>query len=464
MRGTSAEPSQAGAEDSFREDSELERRLGLFDATTIVAGLVIGSGIFLTTGTIARSLPDPGWILIVWAFGGLVSLAGALTFAEMGALMPRVGGQYVFLRESFGELAGFLFGWAYLLVIQSGSIAAVAVGFAEYFNYFFPSVERRVTAVSVILLLAWINYRGVRESSLLQNVFTSLKVLAILGIAAAGIWVLDLAATVPSSERAAVSLGTLPSWTGFGVAMVAVLWTFDGWNCVTFNAGEIRNPRRNLPLAMLIGTAVVTLCYLLVNYVYVATLPVAELQETVRVAERTVTRLFGADATVVVVLVVLVSTFGSINAMMLSAPRIYFAMSRDGLFFRQLARVHPIHGTPAGAIWVQGAWASLLALSGSYDQLFTMVMFALVGFYAATGVSLFVLRRKFPEAQRPMRTPGYPLTPLLFIAVMGLVLANTLWESPTESLWGLLLVASGVPVWLYWRRKRLTDRGDPGRA
>jgi len=436
------------------DDSVLERKLGPFDATAIVAGLVIGSGIFLTTGTIAQSLPDPGWILLAWACGGAVSLCGALAFAEMGALFPRAGGQYVFLRESFGELPAFLFGWAYLLVIQSGSIAAVGVGFAEYLAYFVPGAPRPATAVALILGLTWLNQRGVRESSALLNVVTTLKVAAILGIALAGIWALDVAGSVPAAERAAVTLGPLPSWSGFGLAMIAVLWTFDGWNCVTFTAGEVRDPRRNLPLALSAGTGLVTLCYLLVNYVYVAALPIPELQQTTRVAERAVAHLFGQGATVLVVVLVLISTLGCINAMILTAPRIYFAMARDGLFFERLARVHPKRGTPAAAIWVQGVWGSLLALSGTYDQLFTLVMSAAIAFYAATGLSLFVLRRKHPAAERVARTPGYPVTPLVFVIAMSLVLANTLWERPLESLWGCALVAAGVPVWLFWRRKR----------
>lgn len=439
--------------DLFSEKSELRRDLGLFDTTTVVAGLVIGSGIFLTTGGIAERLPDPGWILLVWLGGGVLSLAGALTLAELGALMPKAGGQYVFLRQAFGDLVGFLFGWTLLLVIQSGSIAAVAVGFAEYFNYFVPQLPKLAVALAVIGLLSWVNHRGVRQSSRVQNLSTVLKVVAMLGIGLAGLWVLHGPGGSKVAEPISFSLPPPGVWSAFGVALIAVLWTFDGWNCVSFNAGEIRNPRRNLPLGLFFGMLIVTALYALLNYVYVSAIPIDQLRGLVRVAEQAVSNLFGPTAAVLVVATVLASTFGSVNAMILSAPRVYFAMGRDGLFFSALARVHPTYGTPSNAVWAQSIWAGALALSGSYDQLFTMVMIAQLGFHGLTTLSLFVFRRKYRDIERPYKVWGYPVTPLLFLAVVTIIIINSFIERPWESVAGCGIVATGVPAYLYWKKR-----------
>ncbi|UCF36920.1 MAG: amino acid permease [Acidobacteriota bacterium] len=445
-------PDKTRTDQLFSESSELKRSLGFFDATMIVVGMVIGSGIFLTTGIMAESLPNPVWILAVWGIGGLLSLCGALTFAELGAMMPRAGGQYVFLREGFGDLAGFLFGWTYLLVVQSGSVAAIAVGFGEYFRYFFPFLPAAGTAIVVTLILSWINYRGVEESSLVQNVLTSAKILAILAIGGAGIYFLNWG---PEAEKFAFQApgAQFPALSAFGVAMIAVLWTFDGWNCVTFNAGEIKNPRRNLPWALILGTLTVTICYMILNYVYLKALPLEELAGTVRVAEAAISAIFSPTATVLIVLAVLVSTLGSVNACILTGPRIYYAMSRDRLFFRGLAEIHPRFGTPARAVLIQGVVSIIFALSGTYDQLFTMVMVAAMAFYGATGFSVFILRRKYPDAERSYKTPGYPVTPILYVGSTVLILLNSLVERPWESLWGCLIVLSGVPVYLYWKRR-----------
>ncbi|MCC6746949.1 MAG: amino acid permease [Deltaproteobacteria bacterium] len=441
---------------AFSEDSELARQLGLFDSVMVVVGLVIGSGIFLTTGSIAKALPHPSWVLAVWGAGGLICLAGALTLAELGAMMPKAGGQYVFLREAFGDLPAFLFGWAYLSVVHSGSIAAVSAGFAEYLSFFFPKVPRGVASVAAVLLLTWLNVYGVKDSSRLQNVFTLAKVGAILAIGLVGSVLVHSGGT----EAVRAPFAGTPPWPGaaaFGVGLIAVLWTFDGWNCITFSAGEVKNPRRNLPLALLLGTLLVTALYVAINYVYLAVIPIDRLKETVRVAEVATTSLFGAKGTVLLVAVVLASTFSSMNAMILTGPRIYFAMARDGLFLPALGKVDAKHGTPAAAVMAQGIWAAALVIFGTYDQLFTMAMCAAMAFYAATGAAVFVLRRKVPEAPRPYRTWGYPVTPLVYIAGTAFVMLNGFVERPWASLAGFGLVATGVPVYLYWRRRRRAD-------
>ena len=439
----------------FSEESALTRQLSLFDSVMIVVGMVIGSGIFLTTGGIARSLPHPGWILAVWAAGGLVCLAGALTFAELGAMMPTAGGQYVFLREAFGKLPAFLFGWACLMVIYSGSVAAVSAGFAEYLGYFFPSLPKVASSVASVLLLTWLNARGVRESARLQNVFSAAKIVAILGLGLVGsVVVQQKGLSLGAGGVAAPGSAGIPPLSHLGVALIAVLWAFDGWSCITFAAGEVKNPRRNLPLSLLIGTLLVSGLYVLVNYVYVAVIPIARLTDTVRVAEVTTTSLLGPRGAVVLVLVVLASTFSSMNAMILTGPRAYFAMARDGVFLPALAKVSPTRGTPAAAIWAQGIWSVLLALSGKYDQLFTFAMSAAMAFYVATGAAVYVLRAKYPGAHRPYRVWGYPVTPLVYIAGTGLALVNGLVDRPWESLAGFGLVATGIPVYLYWRKRR----------
>lgn len=447
---------------------QLVRGLTLWDATMLAIGSVIGSGIFLTTGTIAERLPSAPQVLLVWAAGGVISLLGALSFAELGAMLPSTGGNYVYLREAYGRLPAFLFGWAIFLVIQTGSIAAVAVGFAEYLGYFWPavSVERvlvtvpirsslgisagQIVAVAVILGLSGINILGVKVGGRAQSVMTALKVAAIAALILIG-----------ASSHAAAAPALLPvrlpvgGAAAFGVAMIAVLWTFDGWYTVTWAAGEIERPQRSLPVALTAGVAIVTVVYLAVNYVYLMALPIDQLRGVARVAERAASALYGGAAARAVSGAVLLSTFGCVASLILSGPRVYFAMAADGLFFRRLAAVHPRYRTPAWSIGVQAIWSALLTLSGSYDQLFTYVMFAAALSYLATGLALFVLRRMQPARQRPYRALGYPVLPGLYVLATAWFVVNTLIERPVESGIGVGLLALGGPAYWYWRRAEL---------
>jgi len=451
-----------------QDEQELNRGLGGFDATMLVIGIVIGSGIFLTTGTIARDLPSPLLILLAWLLGGVLSLAGALTFAELGAAWPQSGGLYVYLREAYGPLAAFLFGWLTFLVYQTGAAAAVAVGFAEYLGYFLPllGTDRplwqltigpatwsvsvgQVAACVALLSLTATNVHGVRTATLVQNGLSAVKLLAVGAFAVVGVW-LGREGDVIGAPWAAPPSG---SWiTALGVALVAVLWTFDGWHNITFAAAEIRQPERNIPRALIAGTLIVTAVYLLTNLAYLKALPVDRLSGEVRVAEKAAAALFGPVATGLISGAVLVSTLGATNGVLLTGARVYFAMARDGLFLSAAARVHRRYRTPSVALWAQGAWACLLALSGRFEQLFTYSTFAVMLIYLAAGASVFMLRRKRPDAVRPYRVPGYPWVPGVFLVATGLLLVNTVLTRPVESLAGLGFLVAGVLVYMWLRR------------
>lgn len=446
---------------------DLVRGLGAWDGVLLTIGSVLGTGIFITTGDIARALPHAGLILLLWLVGGLLTLAGALTYSELGGMFPRAGGQYHFLKEAYGPLWGFLFGWAAFFVIMTGGIATLGVGFGEYLGAFLPffSTGHAIFALPIggwtwtvnggqlagalaIALLSAINYAGLKEGAGVQNAITVVKVGSLLGLAGFG-----LLAPSPASPQLLAPLPAANAWSLFGVGMIAVLWSFDGWYGVTGVAGEMRNPERNLPLGLIGGTAAVTLLYLLMNIVYVRALPVEAMGQTGRIGEAAATALFGPLGARLITAAVLVSSFGCISSTILYAARIYLPMAQEGLFFPALARIHPRYRTPSACIAAQGLWSVLLTFSGSYEQLYTYVMFAVVAFHAATGAAVFVLRRTRPEAPRPYHVWGYPWVPLLFILASIALVANTLLEKPVESLIGVALVLLGLPAYAFWRSR-----------
>lgn len=454
-----------------RVPTKLTRQLGPFDSVMMMVGIVIGSGIFLTTGIMAENLPSAPLLLLAWLVGGALTLTGALTFAELGAAMPEAGGQYVYLREAYGSLAAFLFGWILFLVSMGGSIAALGVGFAEYAGYFFPSlsttrlvcsvdlsaigVEQKVAvsagqvvAVAVILGLSGCNLLGVVLGKLIQNSLTIVKVGALAAFVVLGFTVGSHSGANFAMNPEGLDLSRL--LVGFGLAVVAVSWAFDGWNNITYVAGEIRDPGRNVPLALLTGTLVVTGLYFLTNVVYLLAMPVREMKGVVRVAEAAASSMFGGGWAGIVSAAVIVSTFGALNGAIFVGPRVYYAMSRDGVFFRRVGEVHRRYRTPAFAIVVQAVWASVLALSGTYEQLFTYVVFVSLIFWIAATAAVFVLRRERPDLPRPYRTWGYPVVPLVFIVATVAILLNTLIARPVESLAGLTITILGVPVYFYW--------------
>jgi basic amino acid/polyamine antiporter, APA family len=446
---------------------QLVRGLGAWDGALLTIGAMVGTGIFITTGDIAKYLPYPGLIILVWLAGGLLTLAGALTYAELGVLFPRAGGIYHFLKEAYGPLPGFLFGWASFLVIMSGGIAAIAVGFGEYLGSFLPWFSTQhvllavpvgswtwtlsggqVAAAAAILLLTAVNYIGLREGAGVQNLLTVLKVGAVAGFAALGLLVAPK--VQPSLHALQPSGGVIAA---FGVGLIAALWGYDGWYGLVLSAGEVRQPERNLPRGLIWGAVAVTAMYALLNVVYIRALPVEVMATTPRIGETAAAALFGAIGARLVSLVVLVSSFGCLAATILYAARIYLPMAQDGLFFHALAEVHPRYRTPGRSLLAQGGWSALLAVSGTFSQLYTYAMFAVTLFHVATGAAVFVLRRTRPDMPRPYRVWGYPVVPGLFILTCGLLVANTLSERPLESLWGLGLVALGLPAYAYWRRR-----------
>lgn len=452
--------------DSSSRDTNLVRQLGLFDSTMILMGIVIGSGIFLMTGIMAKSLPSGGMLLLAWVVGGAITLTGALAYAELGAAMPEAGGQYVYLREAYAPLVAFLSGWVIFLVYMCGGIALLGVAFSEYFGSFFPLLSTttylistdlfsvstgQVVAVVLIILFSIANYIGVGFGKMVQNTLTVIKIGAILLLIIFGLLVDKGVPIDLSFDAGGISFSQLVG--GFGVAMVAVFWAFDGWNNVNFVAGEIKNPARNLPLVLMLGTAFVGLIYVMVNVVYLKALPISEMAGVVTIADSASSVLFGTAATLFLTVAILISIVGSLNGSVLVGARVYYAMAKDGLFFKKMATVHPRFKTPSVAIVTQAVWSSVLALSGTIERLFVYIVFSAVIFWIVTVAGVFTLRKKQPDLPRPYKTWGYPVTPIIFIIACTGILINTLFESPLESLAGVGITAIGVPVYFYWRRK-----------
>ena len=461
---TSADRAAASSEqaDASTHGAGLVRALGAWDGALITIGAMLGSGIFLTTSDIARRLPHAGLILVLWIAGGALTLAGALAYAELGAMFPRAGGPYHYLKEAYGPFWAFLYGWTSFLIIMSGGLATIAVGFGEYLQAFVHLADVRVlgwtvrgsqlAAALALAFLTFVNYLGVRQGAWVQNLVTGVKVLALVGLAGVGLLV---APVVDPQWLAPLPPGGLVA--GLGLGMVAVLWTYDGWYVMTFEAGEMRSPARDLPRSLVIGVAAVVALYVLINCVYLRALSPVDIGHTPRIGEAAAGALLGPFGARLAAALILVATFGCLAANVLCCARLYLPMAQDGLFFRALARIHPRHRTPGASLLAQGAWSIVLALSGSFEQLYTWVVFASVLFQGATGAALYVLRRTRPELPRPYRTWGYPwVTGAFVLTCLGLT-AVTLAQSPRESLLGVAVMASGVPAYLWWRSRSATS-------
>jgi APA family basic amino acid/polyamine antiporter len=447
----------------------LVRGLSLTDSVMLLVGGIIGSGIFLTAGQIATAVHTPLFFLGVWLVGGLVSLLACFAFAEMGAMFPEAGGQYVFLREAYGDFPAFLYGWMIFTVGQSGTIAALAVGFAEYFGAILPfaSAHAEVTtiagwtltrgdlvAVASIILLTAINVIGLKRGSTLINVatwakFAAIGIFVLLGLAIGrGAWS-NYSVSVPLDQPPTV--GHVVS--GFGVALIAVFWAFDGWVYITWVAGEVKDPQKTLPRAMVLGVFLVGVVYLAVNVVYLYALPITGVAQETTIAQVAAVRLFSPSAGRWLGAVIALSCFGAMSCAILSSARVSYAMARDGAFFHAMGRVHPRYRTPAVSLISLGAWSVVLALSGSYDQLYTYVMFMMVLSYVAAVAGLFVLRRTRPRAHRPYRCTGYPYLPALYLLMAGAWALNSLVTRPKETLIGIAIVFLGAPFYWFWRRQ-----------
>jgi basic amino acid/polyamine antiporter, APA family len=497
------------------------RGMGLFSATAIVMGSMIGSGIFIVSADMSRVVGSPALLIAAWLVTAAMTITGALSYGELAAMMPRAGGQYVYLREALGPLWGFLYGWTLFLVIQTGTIAAVGVAFGKFLGVFFPSVSANhwlwhiahvpalpvgpmvlgnmdiglntanLAAIVIIVLLTLLNTYGVKLGASVQNVFTSAKVLALLAVVLVGIVAhngIALAANFgphwrnfwigPGSAGEKVYQWKWGFFPGAGLIEISIqialliaivqvgsLFSSDAWNNVTFTAGEIENPRRNLPLSLAMGTGAVSLLYIACNFVYLSVLPMAGVEHAAtiagrgiqfatqdRVATAVMESAFGSIGAKLMAGAILVSTFGCVNGMLLAGARVYYAMSRDGLFFQSVGKLGARSGVPVNSLWVQCVWTCLLCLSGSYGQLLDYVIFAALGFYLLTIVGLFVLRRTEPDAPRPYRAIGYPVLPAIYIAMAAWICVVLLRYKPQYTWPGLILVLIGVPVYLVWKR------------
>jgi APA family basic amino acid/polyamine antiporter len=426
--------------------SELPRTLNLLDASAIVVGTTIGGAIFVIPSPIARELGSAPLIFAVWLTAGLISFVGALAYAELGAMLPHSGGQYVYIREAYGRLAAFLAGWSFFLVIQSGAIAAVSTVFALYLSYLFPSVPHlaAVAPPLLIALLTAINYAGVKLGARVQVALTLLKL--------AGLGALVVSSfLVPSHLLWAVPRA--PSIGSVGLAMLGAFLAFDGWHVIAFVAGEVSHPRRNVPLALALGVTAAGTVYLLANLAYLRALPIAQIAASERVAADSALVTLGPLGAVFVSATIMLSTAGAANGVILTSPRIYFAQARDKLFFSRFGEIHPKYRTPSFSITIQGVWTALLALSGSYEALVTYVLFVTFVIHAASVLGVIVLRRRHPDWARPYKMWGYPASPLLFAAFAICFVGNTLIERPVPSLFGTLIVLSGIPMYVIWRKK-----------
>jgi APA family basic amino acid/polyamine antiporter len=464
------------------QEAKLARKLSLMDSVLLLAGGIIGSGIFLTAQDVAVNTRSPLLFLSVWGIGMVITLLACFAFAEMGAMFPHAGGQYVFMREAYGELAAFLYGWMIFTVSNGGTIAALAVGFSLYVGSAFPGLaldhavwvapaftfklghaawdmgsfaltRGHLLAIAAIVIQTVINVFGVRAGAILQNLATWVKFAAI-----AAFVVLGLAIGKGSWGHYAASLpaevGTRSLFAGLGVALIAVFWALDGWVYITWVAGEVKNPQRNLPRSLISGLLLVGFIYLAINAVYLYALPMTGIAGTTTVAQTAAVSMFSANAGRWLALMIAVSCFGAMAACILSGARVYYAMAEDGVFFQALARVHPRWRTPVWSLLLQGTWSVALALSGKYDTLFTYVMFMMVLSYVLTVVALFVLRRKMPTAERPYCCAGYPWLPGLYVVLGSIWAVNALLEKPQPARVGVLIVLTGVPFYFYWRWRR----------
>lgn len=462
------------------EKIQLVRGLTLTDTTALVVGTVIGTGVFLKTAIMAQDVGSPMLVLAAWVAAGLLSLAGALTYAELGAMLPHAGGEYVYLRQAYGETTAFMFGWMRFAVAGSGSIAILGTGFATFLSAVFPLktvwMERQFTfigqtinwrlgtlqvvAVAVILIFAAVNCLAVALGGKVQSALTVLKIAGII-VVVGGVFFFSSGASWDHLAAPAVMSGPMGGAAAFGTAMMAALWAYDGWNNMPMAAGEVQNPGRNIPRALILGMIAVTLIYCVANLAYFYALPFGEIltssstryRDALPVATKAAQTFLGDYGGRLVSIAFILSAMGALNGSILANARVPYAMARDGVFFAPMARLHATSRVPVWAIMIQACWACVLALSGTFDQLTDYVIFASWIFYGLVTSSVFVLRRKMKEAERPYRTVGYPLVPLVFVVVAGWLVVNSLFTRPVEAFVGLGLIVMGLPLYLYFRRQ-----------
>jgi len=446
----------------------LLRGLSLLDSVLLLVSGIIGSSIFLTAKDIAGPLPQPVLFLLVWVLGGIVSLLGCVAFAELGSMFPDSGGQYVYLREAYGDLVAFLYGWMLFSVANGGTIAALAVASAAYMGEIVPVISQNhvvfsavglsitrahLVGIFLIALLTYVNVVGLRWGALLQNVstwtkFAAMACFVVLGLTLGkGHW-----GNFSPQGGATLGLGPAPFISAMGVALIAVFWAYDGWVYITWVAGEVKEPRRNVPLAMVLGILVVGAIYLAMNVTYLYSMPVGEIAQHETIAHAAAASLFSPRAALWLSATIAISCFSAAATCTLSGARVYLAMAQDGVFFKRMAAIHPQWRTPAFSLIGQGIWAGILTVSGRYDQLYTYVIYGMVLSYTLTVIGLFILRWKRPEIPRPYRCAGYPWVPAIYVLIGTAWTLNTIITRPAEAFWGTALVLVGVPGYLYWKR------------
>lgn len=435
--------------------TQLSKSLSFYGLTMMVIGACIGSGIFLTPSQIAGHLSLPSLILLVWAVGGFLSLTGALTYAELGGMFPKAGGVYVYLREAYGPAAGFMFGWAYFTVINTGTIAALAIAFTNYFAYLFPidATRKLITTIVVVLITSIINIFRVKLVEWFTNIFTGMKLVGIAAIILIGlIW-------GTSAMMDSTSVQSLPgssdtnTLSAFGLALIGVLWSFSGWHHVSYLSGEAKNARKTIPLAMIIGTIVVTFVYLLSNFSFMFLLPISKIAQSESVAAEAISNVF-ASGGILIAIMICISTFGTALINTMVAPRIYYAMANDGVFFKGLAKIHSSYQTPVNAIFAQAVWAVVLVVIwGTFEAVITYVIFIDWIFFIFVAFIVFLFRYKYSNLERPYKTIGYPLTPAIFILTSVLFVLNTLIHNPLYTGVGLLFLLLGWFVYLIFKQK-----------
>lgn len=469
----------------------LQKRVNLFDGISIVAGGMIGSGIFIVSADIARTVGSPGWLLVVWLITGILTIIGAISYGELASMMPDVGGQYVYLKEAYHPLAGFLFGWTTFLVVQCGSIAAVAVAFAKFSGVLLPWISdtnilvdagllkintTMVVAIAMIIFLTWLNTRGIVAGKIIQNIFSSTKVIALAGFILIGLFALRSTNSLEvnreifwKASQTGAGFQNIPlgGWTliaAIGTALVGSLFASDAWYNVTYISGETINPKRTIPLSLFYGTLLVSLIYLLINFIYISILPVLgspdgtdvfsrgiQFATDDRVATSVMFAILGDYAAIIMALFIMISTFGCNHSLILTAPRVYYAMAQDGLFFKKAGEINRF-GVPGFALVVQGIWSVLLCLSGTYSDLLDYVIFAVLLFFAITILAIFVLRVKRPDIPRPYKAFGYPVIPALYILATVIIMVVLLIYKPKYTFPGLIIVLLGVPVYYLWKK------------
>ncbi len=498
MAGSNNKTTAAEQASGQEQQPQFHRTLGLLDGTMLVAGGMIGSGIFIVSADCARMVGSSGWMLLLWLVAGAITIMAALSYGELAGMMPKAGGQFVYIERAFGQLPAFLYGWTVFTVIQTGTIAAVAVAFAKFTGYFLPVLSpdnillsfgsfgisaSQLFAIAMIVLLTIINSRGIENGKVIQLIFTSAKLLALLALVVLGLsiglqgdtfalnmqnaWQASLTSLSAEGTWNVTPIAGFALFMAFGTAIIGPLFSSDAWNNVTFIAGEMKNPRRDIPLSLLLGTCIVTGLYLLANLAYLALLPLHGSPEatdvlgqgiqfagggTDRVGTAAASMIFGNVAAALMAGLIMISTFGCNNGLILAGARVYYAMAREGLFLKKAGTLNE-KGVPGFALMTQAVWASVLCLSGTYNALLTYCTFASVMFYILTIAGIFVLRRKEPEAERPYRVIGYPLLPVLYILIAGTICAILLVTKPENTLPGVFIVLLGVPVY-YWQKRK----------